>query len=363
MKTGRTIAELAKEIERRKSAKKDFVAPASKMLVGCSGKGEVELLLKGTKNQFPLNDVAHEQMADYLGIPMQYYRRMLKEAPQLVAANAQRWLADKARTDDRRMVRTLDGQVRAILSDKYRPLENEDLAEAVLPVLAKNKMRIISADITDQRLYIKAIDESVERKLGIRMGEGHQRFDAIIPAINISNSEVGRGSLLIEAGTYTRGCTNLAFVGAQMRKFHVGARADLSDDVIAMLSDSTKRVSDAALWMQVQDLVKGAFDPAKFDILVASLDEAAKDRIDKKADVVEVVSLAGRKLGFSEDEGKGVLQHLIEGGDLTRYGLHAAVTRFAQDCDSYDRASELEKMGGRVIQLPKSDWMAIAKAA
>ena len=33
------------------------------------------------------------------------------------------------------MVRTLDGQVRAVLSDRYRRLDNYDLAENVLPIL------------------------------------------------------------------------------------------------------------------------------------------------------------------------------------------------------------------------------------
>jgi hypothetical protein len=33
------------------------------------------------------------------------------------------------------MLRTLDGQVRAVLSDRYRRLDNFDLAESVLPIL------------------------------------------------------------------------------------------------------------------------------------------------------------------------------------------------------------------------------------
>jgi hypothetical protein len=56
---------------------------------------------------------------------------------------------------------------------------------------------------------------------------------------------------------------------------------------------------------------------------------------------------------------------LIRGGDLTQYGLSNAVTQMSQDIEDYDRASDLERMGGQIIELPKSDWhtISIAKAA
>jgi hypothetical protein len=43
--------------------------------------------------------------------------------------------------------------------------------------------------------------------------------------------------------------------------------------------------------------------------------------------------------------------------------LHAAVTRAAEDVESYDRASQLEVLGGEIIELAKSDWRELAMAA
>jgi hypothetical protein len=54
---------------------------------------------------------------------------------------------------------------------------------------------------------------------------------------------------------------------------------------------------------------------------------------------------------------------LIEGGSLTQYGLHAAVTRAAQDVADYDRATELEYAGGKIIELPKTEWKVLSEAA
>jgi hypothetical protein len=249
MKSGLTLSELAKEIERRQSMKSDFVAPASKIQLAVGRDDKAILKMLGEPGSFPLNQVAHEQVADYAGIPMPYYRRMQAEAPQLLVTNVNRWLEEKAGAKERRLVRTLGGHVRAVLSDKYRPLENEDLAEAILPVLLERDLIIMSCQVTDTRLYIKAVDRSIEKNLpvGKRMGDGsHHIFDCLSPAIVVSNSEVGRGSLLVEAGVYTKACTNLAVFGASMRKFHTGARAELSDEVYSLLTDKTKRSSVSA---------------------------------------------------------------------------------------------------------------------
>ncbi len=368
MKTGRSLTALASEIDRRKDAKVDFVAPASKLEMAVGRDNQITLKLHDDKTprNFPINNIAHEQFADYAGIPMPYYRRMLTEAPQLLAQNVNRWLTDKAANKERRMVRTLDGAVRALLSEKYRPLENEDLAMAVIPVLQERDLLIMSCDVTDTRMYIKAIDKKILKDIpiGKSMGDGsHTIFDTVSPAISISNSEVGRGSWLIETGVFTKVCTNMALFGASMRKFHTGARAEMSDDVFALLSDKTRRLTDAAVWSQTQDLVAGAFDLVKFEALAGKLVDATKDVIPAKADVVEVVERVGKKMGLAEGERKGVLNMLIKGGDLSRYGMHSAITRFSQDVDDYDRATELERVGARVIELPRNDWMHLAQAA
>jgi hypothetical protein len=43
--------------------------------------------------------------------------------------------------------------------------------------------------------------------------------------------------------------------------------------------------------------------------------------------------------------------------------LHAAITRASADVEDYDRASDLERIGGNVITLPRSDWSAVLKQA
>src|SRR5262249_46554507 len=127
-----------------------------------------------------------------------------------------------------------------------------------------------------------------------------------------------------------------------------------------LLSDHTKKLTDAALWNQVTDVVRGAFEREKFDAVCQKLAGATEDRIE--GDVVQVVERFGRKHAVSDDSRKGILQRLIEGADLTRYGLHAAVTRASQDVADYDQATELERLGGEVIELPRQAWKELLAA-
>jgi hypothetical protein len=151
------------------------------------------------------------------------------------------------------------------------------------------------------------------------------------------------------------------FAEKSLRKYHVGGRHQITDGLVHLLSDSTRKLSDQALWAQVGDVVRGAFDEAKFAASVDSMRGMTEQRIEGSP--VKVLDLAAKTLDIRELEKPSILRHLIEGGDLSRYGLFNAITRTAEDIESYDRATDFERMGGRLIELPNSDWKRIAEAA
>jgi hypothetical protein len=39
-----------------------------------------------------------------------------------------------------------------------------------------------------------------------------------------------------------------------------------------------------------------------------------------------------------------------------------AVTHFSHDVEDYDRATEFEALGGKLIELPASEWKEMAEA-
>lgn len=365
MKSGRTLVELAQEIERQSNAKRDMIARTDQIsMVNWEGDSAPKLMI-GTDpdNSFAVNEIAHNQIGTFTGIPAPYYDKMHSEAPTLLAQNVNQWL-HKAPTP--RLVRTMDGTARAFLSDRYRPLENSDLAEAVLPVLMDMDLELVSAEITERRMYLKCVDKSINRDIpaGRRMGDGsHTIFDTCVPALVVSNSEVGFGQLSVETGMLTRACTNLAFFAQSgMKRRHVGARNVLdTDNIQELLSDETRSATDKAIWLQVRDVVKGAFNEIQFDRQIAKIRETTDQKLE--ADPVKVVDFTAKRFGMSDSERTSVLRHLIEGADLSRYGLFNAVTRTAEDLTSYDRATDFERLGGQIIDLPRGAWQDIATAS
>lgn len=368
MKIGRTLQDLAAEVDRQRQVKRDYLASTEHMrlIPGYPDKeDQTPKLLVGERDRGQILDVrslAHEQIAAHVGVPMPYYKRMLAEAPALLCENVNTWFH---RNPQPRMIRTLDGWDRAFLSNSYRPLDNDALLEAVLPPLIDVGAEIMSCEVTETRLYLKVVDKRIQRDVptGRKLGDGsHVFFDTASPAMVLSNSEVGLGALSVRTSVFTHLCTNLAVVGERStRKYHVGQRADIGEEVYALLSDSTRRLTDAALWAQIGDVVRGAFDRAQFDATCDKLAGAAEDKIG--GDPVKIVDVTARRYMMSGSEQSSVLQHLIRGGDLTRYGLHAAITRAAEDLDNYDRASQFEQLGGKIIELPRNEWEELAKAA
>jgi hypothetical protein len=359
MKTGRTLVELATELERQQNAKADFMATTSALTFKSNGESHLNI---GDGN-YLVTDICHQQIADRLQIPKKYYDRLRESQPGLLDYNVNTLFRSEP---ERRLVRTIDDRARAFLSDKYRPLDHYDLANAVLPKLQECAAQVESCEITERRMYIKAIVPGRKTEImpaGAEWGKGHQRVDVVQPGIVISNSEVGQGAVAIQPAIHTVHCTNLAvFQKDAMRKTHLG-RANGNgggedQEFWEVLSDETKALDDQALWAKVKDIVAAALAGALFDKIVKRLQAARGLHIE--GDIEATVERVGKVYSLTDSESSGVLKHLIEGGDLSAYGVSNAVTVTAQGLDDYDRATELEMYGARVIDLTKDQWREIA---
>ena len=351
MKAGRTLTELAAEIQRQADSKRDFVAPAGKLSMEMTAEQHPVIAMQnGAVTLFGIKDTMHEQLASRLEIPRNYYDRMRTEQPQLLQTNVNTWLA---KSPNKYMVRTLDGNARALLSDKYRPLDNIDLAEAVLPKLIDLGVNIESCEITERRLYLKAVTPRITAEV--------KKGDVVQAGLCISNSEIGGGAIKVEPLVFRLICLNGAIVNdLAMRKTHVGKRNSLEfDNAEQYYRDETRLADDRAFWLKVQDVVAAMLDQVQFNGIVERWQVATTQKI--TADPVEVVERTAKRFGLFDTERSSVLTHLIQGGDLSAYGLLSAITRSAQHVESYDRSTDLERIGTQVLELPKQAWRELAE--
>lgn len=353
MKTGKTLQELAIELERQQTAKKDMIVDMGALsMLGTDG-GDTGLALKvtgsSTSSQYGINEIAHRQIGQHLKIPALYYDRMRKEYPELLVQNVNGWFSRSPNT--KRMLRTMDGVARALLSDRYRRIDNFEVASAVLPIISgMDGASVESCELTDSRMYLKVVNPRVTAEV--------KKGDIVQAGIIISNSEVGMGSVSVSPLVYRLVCSNgmIAQDGA-VRKYHVG-RANESREDFSIYRSETIAADDKAFLMKLEDSVRAAVDQARFAAIVDKMREAAEATMEAKA-VPQVVELASKEYGITETEGKGILGHLIAGGDLSLYGLANAVTRQAQDVESYDRSTELEATGYKIITMAPALWRSL----
>jgi hypothetical protein len=376
MKAGRTLHDLAVEVKRQASNQRDFIAPSQSVTMSTDSaamedfrrllsqpsrrrnddevseitlaRSPVQLVgLDGT-TRFGVRPFAHGQIAEKIGIPRKYYDRMATEAPALLAANVNHWLHA---SDDRRMYRTLDGNLRAFLSDRYKRLDYLDFLTAIIPLIEAAGLAIISCEVTEKKLYLKCLNARMEGKV---VG------DVVQAGVVFSNSEVGCGRLNIQTMVFVLRCTNGMTGESVLGKYHLG-RAQGDDNVQEMLRDETKAHAEQVTWEEVRDVTEHVLSNKDwFTKQVAKYNTAAGQKI--TGDPIGAVVELQKQMKFTEQARSGVLRHLIEGADLSKWGVANAITRYSQDVADYDEASDLERAGQTVIELPQQAWERIAQA-
>ena len=352
MKSGISLVEMAQEIQRQNDLKADYMLDTRSLRLEPFGGG---LYLNAYDQSgdyavepLEVNAIAHRQIGTHLKIPAAYYDKMLEEYPELLAQNVNAWFQREPAV---RMVRTIDGTARAFLSNRYRRIDNLDIAGIVLPVLQEMEgMHFESCQLTDSRMYIKVVNTRLEAEV--------VPGDIVQSGIIISNSEVGLGSVSIQPLVYRLVCSNGMVVNdAQTRRNHVG-RVNEASENYQLYSEKTLEADDKAFAMKIQDTVRAVVDEVRFTRVVNMMREA-KDAPMNTAAVPGIVKLVSKDFHITDDESSGVLQRLIEGND----GLSNAVTRHSQDVKDYDRATALEGIGYNILSMPARQWSRINQMA
>ena len=344
MKSGRSIQDVSREILRQQEAKADYLVATDRLYMDTWGDSPVIRVLdrEGIDQIEPLEiqQTAHQQIGTYLDIPSKYYDRMLQRDPALLSYNVNRWFQKEP---EQKLLRTMDGKARAFLSNRYRRIDNLDIARVVLPIIGEMEgARFESCEITDDRMYLKVVNPRLQAEV--------VPGDIVQAGIMISNSETGLGAVNIQPLIYRLVCSNgMGINDAKTRRNHVG-RAATSEEDFSIYSSETLLADDHAFVLKIKDTVRAAISEARFAQVVSRMRESTEAMLDTKQ-LPAIVKLASSSFGITEDESNGVLEHLITGGDFSLYGLANAVTRFSQDVESYDRATKLEEIGYSVMTM------------
>jgi hypothetical protein len=366
MKKGMEVSEFAQRLMDDRDNSVDFLVNTSAMTLVQNKTEDLELgehvlHLEGDDHLaklYRIKDTAHSQIAQHTKIGSRYYNRLREEDSNLLEQNVNYWLK---KNPVNRTIRTISDSIngslsaRAFLSDRYKRLDNYDVANAVLSIIQDNGAKIESCNVTDDHMYIKAVVHENQREV--------KRGDYVSLGISVTNSETGRGAVEITYFLYRLVCENGMKVMDKIftdRKYHIGKKNLIEgmslDKAYQLYSDETKEVSDKAFFMQLQDTAKAVFNDGAFERIVDSLKKGTEVDVSvlAGANAIEMVSKLSKSMSFSKDEEADILKHFLQDEDSSQWGLANAITRTAQDIPNYDRATEFESIGWNIATMSEN---------
>jgi len=346
------IVALAKELERLRSTAVDVVASTREVRAVPERDRGILTIEVPDLGRLPLTPWGHEQLAEKTGIPIRYYNQMLSAGlVDLAAENVNAWLDRRER--DKLLIRSADGKVRAVLSSRYRVLDNYDLAILTMERAKEHGAEILRCDLTDTHMYIKLVVPRYKEYLEFTPQEKaahvwHEARDEVIPGLVVSNSEVGAGAFRVEPFLFRKACSNGVIAEEALYQVHLGREREIGRLVF---SDETRRLEDQVIWSKARDIIDSTFSPDVLKALVDRLRASNGISIPEERSG-QVVDAVVRNLQLSEEKRDSLLTYFAREGN-TVFGLVQGVSRLAQDFPDPDRQVEVERYAGRVLYAPE----------
>ncbi|HUZ55926.1 MAG TPA: DUF932 domain-containing protein [Streptosporangiaceae bacterium] len=362
-----TLADLAALLRDQQARKVDIVAPA-----GAIRAAGGQLVTDGTDpvlgtdgvtmttGSYTPSDVCDQGLADKLGIPVTYLRRMREQRPALYDANVNGWLAGDSRKFLVRCLRASSGSgpgaARAFLSDGYKRIDNLDVLMAALDGVraAGVPVEVDGCDLTERRMYVRVVCEQVRTLAPALLADYRSPFTGASGADNpvvfagfvISNSETGCGAFTLTPRLVVQVCRNgLTMTRDAIRAVHLGERLD---EGVVTWSGNTLDKTLALITARTTDAVATFLEPGYADRVVRAVTAQAGHPL---ADPQEAVAVVSQRLRFTDSQQADIMAAFIRGGDLSAGGILHAVTSAAQSQTDADAAHEMESAGLRALEI------------
>lgn len=200
------LNELHRQIERDDQHKWDLTIPRGRLALA---NGRL-ILPEEYAGEYPesltLTPWATAQVCQRLGIPTPYFLRCplpLRDAQ----FNHWAWSQDQEPDEDNPksgsprpwLVRCQREGVRAVLSDRYAPLDNADLLGTLVPLL-EDRFEVRGIALTSESLHLRLVDPRLAREV--------LPDDRLLAGVHVANSEVGRRSVTVDALVWRLVCLN-----------------------------------------------------------------------------------------------------------------------------------------------------------
>ena len=324
------LSELKRQIAQDDAGKWDVTVPRDRLILS---RGQL-VLPEEHQDEHPeflaISPWATAQVCQRLGIPAPYFVRC--SAP-LQDAQFNHWAwqmgEDPEEEQDGKpgtrrpwLLRCKAQTVRAVLSDRYRPLDNADLVGTLIPIL-EDRFEVRGISLTPESFHLRLVDPRLAREV--------LPNDRLMVGVHVANSETGRRSVTVDALVWRLVCLNgmvrLVRGKSLLRQRHV--------------SWDRPRFADALNRAVCEAVTAGAS-------LIDRLQAATREPVPDVEGVIRAIAQQAMLTQSVQDRVKQALLSTPPPQQERVYGLVQALTYTAQSLAPDDRY-DLEVLAGRLL--------------
>jgi hypothetical protein len=365
----RSAPELIQYLKDIRDLSVDYVVPGPKLNIEASPDGkEWKLAFTLSKMDVDAENVEHadqvivvkptgwaqSQMIGKTPVPKRYHDEMLASGRgNLAAINLNTWLHD---LKNKVMIRTVGDQFRAVVSDRYKPIDNLDLFGQVARTIqvvnharaadSTQPLTFWKADVTDTDLFLSIHDKASVYNLGTP-----DKPDIYNTMTVVRNSEVGKSSMSVEPGFFRGMCMNIYTRAPALRKVHTGSKLD---EGVFSFSDDTHQAAKELWQKEVRDVLNATIVNHSF------FDDWAKDFKESKEvqipDMQVAVHRVAEEYKFTDAEADAIMSALMTDQTIyaedrgTAYALLQGMTAASKGF-GVEKVHEVARIAGDVKKV------------
>ena len=241
---------------------------------------------------------------------------------------------------------TGEGIARALLSDKFKVIDNLDVLYACMKAIKDTgvNVKIESCDITETKLHarfycpdiIQQAPELLSNYRSPRRGLNDDSDFGIYAGFTIQNSEVGTSSFQIAPRLVVGACRNgMVFKRDASKWKHLGSRMD---EGIVKVQQDTKAKEHELIMLQARDAVATFCSPDYLGSKIESISSNNHSITKPQQAIDHVIKHYELPKTITDD----LMTYFTKGGDVTRFGISQAMTAIAYEYPNADTAHEIE---------------------
>ena len=211
------------------------------------------------------------QIAGKAGIPSKYLRELAESESPILQSLALEILEAHYRGTDldanRFLLRSVDGELRGFLSDRYRRLDNRPLLDAFIEGCREAGAVPVDGVVSDTRVQMKAYLPIVFEPVP---------NEVMLVGVAWGNSDFGAAAHTLNLTVLRLACTNKAVMENSLRNVHLGARLDDSINY----SEKTYRLDTETNVSALRDTVRELLSPQRVNAIQSVIKGAAEKKVE-----------------------------------------------------------------------------------